>query len=322
MRRYLLAALALLFTLLLTCAAGTPANAVDTGQYGIQPSDEADYFHINLAPGSTIDKTAILTNHTGVAVRMQTYAVDGHTTPQGGFGFAAEHDRRTSVGAWSSLSSTTVLVPAHGQATLPFHLTVPANAPPGDYYGGIVMQAPPVAGQTVTMQGGTAVQLNIIQRQAVRVYLTVAGTRRNALRLGAPSWTHAGPGVRFYVTVRNTGNTVLHPSGTLTLRSRVGVNQRLRLNTPESLLPGETVTVHAALPNTPLAQAGALTVTERSEAGSQTRTGSFVIIPWGFVIGAFLTLLLLIYAAFRVIRFTIRARRALARLETLGTTER
>ena len=295
--------------------AAPPALAVDDGQIGIQPADEPDYFHLNLAPGGAMDETAIISNHTGSPVTLLTYPVDGLTTPQGGFGFAAQTDPRKNVGAWTELSAARVTVPAHSDVRLPFRLTVPPTATPGDYYGGLVIQSAPVPGKTVLAQSGTAVQLNIVQRQAVRVYLRVAGTRHDHLQSSRLTWSASAGEVEFSLPVRNDGNTTLHPAATLGLHSTIGVNDELRFNIPESLLPGEAITLHATLRHAPAVEVGTATVAERSEAGSVRLASGFTYIPWWLLVAGVAMIGLAIVLAVRMARFLRRARRAIALAE-------
>lgn len=294
---------------------GSPAWAVDNGQIGIQPANEPDYFHVNLAPGAAIQETAVISNHTNAPVTLLTYPVDGRTTPQGGFGFAAQSDPRKNVGDWAHLPTSQLVVPAHSQSRLPFQLTIPAKTPPGDYYGGVVIQSPPVAGKTVTVQGGTSVQLNIVQRQAVRIYLTVSGTRNNKLETGPLTWKQHNGHVDFSLPIRNTGNTILHPTSSLTLASPLGHNQTLRFNTPESLLPGDAIALHATIENPAPVQIGTATAREHSEAGFDSATTAFTYIPWGILVGTTAAIGLLVILGFRLARFMRRARRAIALTE-------
>lgn len=315
MRRLLSLLLGLFLLAAFATAAGSPALAVDNGQIGIRPSNEPDYFHLTLAPGAATEGTAVISNHTGKPTTLTTYAVDGLTTPQGGFGFAAQSDPRKNVGAWAKLTATEVTVAADSEVLLPFRLTVPASATPGDYYGGLVIQSAPVAGKTVVAQQGTAVQLSIVQRQAVRIYLTVPGTRENRLQNGAVKWDASGETVRFSLPLRNTGNTILHPVATLRIDSAVGAKGNLRFNTPESLLPGQAITLHATLRDAAPVQVGTATADQRSEAGTKRLGTDFTYVPWWLLVSAVAAAVLLAIGGCRLVGFLRRARRALALTE-------
>lgn len=303
-------ALALALALL---AAG-PAAAIDNGTLGIRPSNESDFFHLSLFPGAATEATAIVSNHTDSPVTLLTYPVDGQSSPQGAFALASQTDPRAGIGAWVRLDTAQVTVPANSNLELPFQLSVPANTPPGDYAGGLIIQSPPVKGETSIVGGDTAVRLDVVQRQGVRIYLNVAGTALKSLELGELSWTHTGGSVTFTLPVRNTGNTILHPAATVALSGWVGANTELGFDPPESILPGESLDLHASLAQAPPIHAGTADATVTSEAGTDHAQTGVVYAPWLLLGIGLLLLAIVIYGAWRAARFVRRARRAIAQI--------
>jgi hypothetical protein len=269
----------LLFTALATVLAPLPAHAVDNGSLGIRPAHESAFFHLSAYPGETVRNTAIVSNHTGRSVTLLDYPVDAHDSATGTFAMASRTDRRSTVGAWVHLATDTVTVPAGADRPLAFHLTVPAGTAPGDYAGALIIQAPPVIGKTA-VHNGTAVRLNIVQRQGLRIYLHVDGTATRALSVGSLSWTKDGDGTDFTIPIHNTGNTTLHPKGALAIVSSVGVNTRIRFVGVESILPGDELTLHAHLARAAVIQVGTATATIDSEAGSRTTAAGYTDLPW------------------------------------------
>jgi hypothetical protein len=287
------------------------ARAVDNGTLGIGPATESDFFHIALYPGSATDATAVVSNHTASAVTLLTYPVDGASTPQGRFSLASQADPSRGVGAWVHLDSDHITVPAHADLKVPFRLTVPVGTSPGDYAGGLIIQSPEQAGKTVTVGSQTAVQLNIIQRQGVRIYLHVAGTAIRTLQTGPLTWHHTGKTITFDLTIRNTGNITLHPTASLDLTSILGPNSHLQFQSPEMLLAGASLVLHTTLEDAPLIETGHADATVNSEAGtSHTRT-TLTYAPPTLIAGAVILLAALFLAAWRITRFLRRARLAL-----------
>lgn len=172
------------------------------------------------------------------------------------------------------------MVPANSDADVHFQLTVPRGTPPGEYAGGIIIQSPPVEGETSSSSGGTQVKLNVIQRQGVRIYLTVAGTPVNSLTYGKLNWKQTGNDVVFTLPLRNTGNTIEHPSGSLDLKSAIGSEIHLELDRIESLLPGATVELHGRQANAPLFQAGIAHALVTAEAGVEHAQVNVFYAPW------------------------------------------
>ncbi|WP_240607271.1 WxL protein peptidoglycan domain-containing protein [Cryobacterium aureum] len=247
-RLALLVAVAVLGPVFATLAVVSPAAAIDDGTLSIRPELESDFFHINLAPGAAIEANAIVSNHTDAPVTLLSYAVDGQSTQQGAFALAAQNDVQTSVGSWVTLGAESITIPANSDLTVPFRLSVPLTATPGDYAGGIIIQSPPIQGETTTSDGDAALRLDVIQRQGVRIYLNVAGTAITRLGHGDLSWERVGDEVTFTLPIQNTGNTILYPTASLDLNSVIGATTELQFATPESILPGATLNLEATLP--------------------------------------------------------------------------
>lgn len=289
-----------------------PAAAVDNGEVGIRPSNESDFFHLSLSPGAATDAVAIVTNHTGEDKTLRIYPVDGQSSPQGTFAFADETDRREGVGSWVQLDMDEIVVPANSDLAVPFRLSVPEGAVPGDYAGGLIIESPPVEGETSVLEGGTAVRLDIIQRQGLRIYLDVAGTAVTTLEHGELTWEQADGAVTFSIPVTNTGNTILQPQATLDISSTIGVNTKLAFDAPESVLPGGTYVMQAIITDPPLIQLGTAVATIDSEAGTERVEVNFSYAPWLLIAIVAVALLVLGYVTWRIARFVRRAREAIA----------
>jgi hypothetical protein len=184
-------------------------------------------------------------------------------------------------------------------AIVPFTLTIPANATPGDHAAGIV------AALTTEQTNTNGQRVSVEQRVGARIYLRITGPLTPAMSITGLDGNYAakplGRGdATVSFTVRNTGNTRL--SGT----------QWLRISTPwgstvdseplapiTELLPGGalsvTTTVHSLLP------AGWLTVTVHADpaaitgfsdqkAGPAEATLTLSAVPW-VVLGALAVLL-------------------------------
>lgn len=295
-------------------AGSGPVAAVDNGALGIRPANESDFFHMSLYPGAALEATAIVTNHTQTAVTLLNYPVDATSTPQGAFALANQDEPRPGVGGWVQLANDHITVAANSELKVPFRISVPAGTPPGEYAGGLIIQSPPVQGKTSTVDGDTAVRLDVIQRQGVRIYLNVAGTAVSTLKHGDLSWQQTGDTLTFTVPLNNTGNTILHPSATLDVSSWLGANTQLKFDTPESMLPGSALELHARLTQAPAIQSGTAEATFTSEAGTEHSETSVIYAPWPLLVAGLFLVLALAYGAWRTARFVRRARHAIAQI--------
>jgi hypothetical protein len=290
-----------------------PAGAVETPRLGVKPAREANFFHLSLLPGAQTTNAAVVTNHSSETTRVRVYAVDAGITPQGQFALAGQHESRRTVGAWLVPNVNELVLGPHSTANVDFALAVPPGVAPGDYAGGIAIEAEPRAQPATAVDGETAVQLNVIERLGVRVYLKVEGDTREHLTAGRLHWTRqSGGAIEFSIALRNDGNVQLAPTGIVALKG-LGISARpVKLVRPEVLLPSTSVTVRGQWASPPRYALGRANVVISYGDGHKSRASTAVrlvpVLPTAA--GVFLALLLA-YGIFRLTRFLRRARIAL-----------
>lgn len=290
----------------------TPASAVDDGTVGISPSNEPNFFHLAAKPGASTIESAIVSNHFSAPLTFAIYPVDGSMSAQGAFLLAPQTDGTHGIGKWTELGETQILVPANSELKVPFRVTVPTGTPPGDYIGGLIVQTAPQQGAVTQSGDGTAVQINVVRRTGVRIYLTVAGPSVKSLHAGTMTWQQIGNTVAVSLPLVNAGTVTMHPTGTLSVKSFLGVSSDVRFVVPESILPGKRFTVIAHFPIASTAQISAASATVKSEAGTLTAKVDIVIISWMIVAGLILALALVAFTVWRILRFVRAARLAMA----------
>jgi hypothetical protein len=116
--------------------------------------------------------------------------------------------------------------------------------------------------------------------------------------------------------VHNTGNTILHPAASLKLTGWPITDNTLKFDTPESLLPGSSIDLHATVPQIPLAMNADAEAQLNSEAGTNQATSHVLYAPWLLLGIGLLILAAGTYGAWRGARFIRRARAALAQTAT------
>ena len=305
-------------------AAGYPAvhlaaAPTDQVRWSITPTDGQDgksrqYFIYTISPGSTITDYAEVSNLGTNPITVNLYATDAFNTSDGAFALLTASQKPTGLGSWIDTQSSRITVAPGKQAKVPFRMSVPANATPGDHGAGIV------ASQLVHATGADNAKVAVDARVGARVYARVIGALKPALTVGGltvsyNSATYPFGGrsadVRFQVT--NTGNVELGGTGTLQLHGPLGI----RAGSPQAvaipaLLPGSTysgaVTVHGAIPLGRLSAQLHLQPVELDGLGhvqvaALDRTVTRWAVPW-LIVG----LLILVFLAWFAVR-RIRARR-------------
>jgi len=210
-------------------------------------------FTYTVKPGEQLTDGIDVNNTGPKKITLKLYAADGFTTDAGGFDILTPDKKSTGVGSWVKPAVASVTVPSHRQVQIPFTLTVPDNATPGDHVGGIVT----VLDQKDPSGSGTVIH----RRVGLRIETRVSGEVRSQLTVENLKLDYAGRNpfgsghATIHYTVHNTGNTVLGGQQSATISGGLGIWSRtVKLARLPDLLPGESweakasvVDVHAML---------------------------------------------------------------------------
>ena len=179
---------------------GTPAT--ETG------ADGRSRFSYQASPGQTLTDYYEIHNTGTTAQVMRVFATDAYNTEDGSYGLLNTEVPAVEAGSWITFADGAAFMDAPLEAgasrLVPFTLTVPADASPGDHAAGIVI--------SVTSSDG---QILVDRRVATRMYVRVPGDIQAALTVGSisanyqptPNPLDGTTTVTF--TVRNSGNVAL-----------------------------------------------------------------------------------------------------------------
>ncbi|MFJ3229827.1 WxL protein peptidoglycan domain-containing protein [Streptomyces sp. NPDC086787] len=285
----LLLSLLTLFGGLLCGLAPVPAYAADNGSWSVYPvaSEIAarPYFYLSADPGQTITDKVALANKTGAPLTFRLYAADAYNTARdGGFAVRTLGERMRGVGTWARLAQSRITVPGHRTVTVPFTLSVPDGAEPGDHPGAIVALDERVA------QGSGSLALGVRQAVAARVYLRVSGPTLPAIAVENMHVTHHRPLVpglgdstaTISYTLHNSGNVTLDPKVELRAHGLFGrtLLDRDLTRIPSELLPGQRVRLTEPWRGAPQFDRGDITLTATATGTHETASTSFLALPW------------------------------------------
>ncbi|MBF9073276.1 COG1470 family protein [Streptacidiphilus fuscans] len=248
---------------LLLGAAGTAsaAGASANGGWAVFPTPppgvttpgpgDRQYFYLESAPGRTLSDHVSVEN---LGTKPITFQL---------------HGTMAGVGSWLTLATTKLTVPPRTRADIPFTLSLPVTAEPGDHPGTITVVP------TTAQPGSGAV--------AVRIYLSVTGVSLPALAV--TSVTVRGSSLHY--TLTNQGNVTLHPRVEMTESGWFGsVYHRPLTDTGRDLLPGQSVRLTQALPGPALVDNVSIAVKATDSATGATANGSlgYLVLPWALVL--------------------------------------
>ncbi|MFG2723388.1 hypothetical protein ACGFW5_34570 [Streptomyces sp. NPDC048416] len=279
---------------LLLCALPAPAaraappaggqwTAAPASGGGTRPSAEGrPYFYLEGAPGTVLEDTLSLSNPSGAPLTLTLRGAAAYNTADGSLAV------RRTPDPWIVLASPEVRIPPHTRADVPFSVTVPAGAQPGDR----------PAALTAAL-GGREVD--------IRLHVRVAGPTLSALTVESVR-VDTSRGLIRYALV-NRGNTALTPRLAVRADGVFGraLDRAPRL-LPVELLPAQRVELTEPWPHPPALDRVDVRLDVTAGGGahsSATAAASFV--PWGAVAGAGLALL---GGAAAAVRLVLRRRRA------------
>lgn len=251
-------------------APAEPSTSVAPGEGGV-PADAATWsvstpdndqgtdrpnYSYTVDPGTQIVDGITVSNYGAQPLTLAVYAADGFLTDTGSLDLLASGEESVALGSWVSVETPTITVQPEEVVTVPFTVTVPENATPGDYAAGVVTSL------VTEAEGGVAVD----RRLGSRMILRVNGDLTPSLTVSdldvaphAEFWPWLSGSTEVAFTVTNTGNTRLILDGSATISGPAGIlgtESAVDLRSPTSdgslgepvaLLPGDTVRFETAV---------------------------------------------------------------------------
>ncbi|MCX4847582.1 hypothetical protein [Streptomyces sp. NBC_00893] len=224
------------------------------------------YIYLEGPPGTVLQDRISVTNPGRSPVTVRLSGADSYDAKSGGSGGRGA----TGAGRWLRTAATEVTVPARTRADVPFTVTVPAGATPGDRPAAIVVR------------GGD-------RTVGVPVRLRVDGPTLAALTV--EDVTVSGRTIHY--TLVNRGNAVLAPRLTVRADGVFGTLLRRGARTlPVELRPGQRLRLTEPWRDVPALDSATVRVRVTAEGGAHGEaTARAVFVPWApLTAGALLVL--------------------------------
>ncbi|GAA0481701.1 hypothetical protein Ade02nite_57220 [Paractinoplanes deccanensis] len=320
MRRAAVAALAAALLVPTAPATAAPASALPAAfaapaapvvaapasvTWTVQPATKAGpdgrrWIERTLHPGATVTEHLAVRNFGDTTAVFALKAADGYLTDKGRFTMLPSGRPSVDGGTWIAVQDTVTVGPKQTKV-VPFTITVPAKATPGDHPAGI---AATIAGRQGTVQVESRVGFRVLLRASGTLHSSTAASSLkaryerswNPFRAGAVTLTYAAA---------NTGNV------RLPVQARVSASSLLGHSTTTAeigeLLPGGTTTASSRVEG--VWGIGRVSTTVTLSEGTPVSAPTWVI-PWP-------QLLVLAAAAALVLMLRWNSRRRRRHLERL-----
>lgn len=199
------------------------ASAATIGGFGARPAHPSRddlatraYFIIHSAAGRTVREETVVTNDGAKPLVLKVNGVDGLTGVTSGVVYANGDVTAHGAGRWILPESSRIVVPARSSIDVPFLVSIPRYARPGDHLGGIAFEA-----QKPTTSGGDF-SVTVDVRTVVGVEIELPGPTTRQIRLLAIGLAPL-PGTSVpsaVVKLEDEGGLLCHPRLTVALTGR------------------------------------------------------------------------------------------------------
>lgn len=224
-----------------------PAGTEEDGGTG----NRADLSYV-ADPGSVIRDAVTLYNLSNVPLTFDIYATDAFNDTDGQFALLGADDTPTGVGTWIELGGAQVSVPARTQVTIPFTLTIPDGARPGDHAGAVL------AANAAVSTGPEGQQLTLDRRTSTGLFVRVNGPLVPELVIADvqtdyhPSLDPLSGSATVTYRIENRGNVRMGGSATASVSGPFGLGRVTSLPAVlANLLPGQSVTIEETFDSLP-----------------------------------------------------------------------
>ncbi|WP_405598531.1 DUF916 domain-containing protein [Streptomyces sp. NBC_01410] len=248
----------------LLCALCAPVARAADAAWTVRPGGDRPYVYLEGVPGTVLEDTLSVTNPGTQPLTVRLRPADAYNTETGAFAVRGARQSH-GAGTWITLASERVRVPPRTRAQIPFSVTVPPGALPGDHPGAIMAASG--------------------RREAgVRIHLRVSGPTLAAFTVEQVKVS--GGAIRY--TLVNRGNAALTPRVTIRADGLFGeVLRRAPRTLPVELLPAQRVTLTEKWPGHPSLDSVTVHVEATAPGDARAKgSASATFVPWATVAGS------------------------------------
>lgn len=264
----------------------SPATAPADAGFAVQPSGpdgpgSRDWFTYTLDPGAVFGDTVAISNLSDHPIHFAIFPTDAVSVADtAGFAALRDDEAPVDVGTWIRLSAGDYTVEPGKRIDVPFSITVPEDAEPGDHAGAI-LAVDTEEGSFDPASAPEGLSFNVRHRMGARVYVRVGGTVAPALRIQDLAVQRDGGTATVTWDVRNSGNTRVAPSAEVRITGLFGRTVRTvpAQQLPE-LLPGANYVGASIVSGLPSLEPLSAHLVVTGEGARTERSKQFAGYPW------------------------------------------
>lgn len=161
---------------------------------------------LQIEPGKSETSSIIIKNVATVPLTLDIYGADATNSNQGTFALTGKARDQHHIGTWVTFKEPLQTLEPDEEKTIPFVVSVPADATPGNYGGGIAVESAPPS-STQEDQPGVSVNSRIY----VQLFVSIPGEKIHSYEWKDFSFLPVTDGYNadFSNSYKNTGNTIV-----------------------------------------------------------------------------------------------------------------
>ncbi|MBU0668454.1 LysM peptidoglycan-binding domain-containing protein [Patescibacteria group bacterium] len=199
-------------------------------------------FNFTIPAGQSLDESIIVNNLGNNAITVDVYGADGTNSSQGTFSLTSKSHEQKHIGTWVRFENPTVTIPAKQAITIPFTISVPDNATPGNYGGGVAVQASSaeLKGEEEAIGPGA---VSTSARIYIRTFVKIPGEKISNYQWTAFGFNHQDESnkPRFFFSFKNNGNTIILVQPEITLKGLPPLKESTLTMSEMTLQPGTSL---------------------------------------------------------------------------------
>lgn len=198
-------------------AADAAPNFLAEPAAGSSTESHGGYFVVAGSPGKVFTQSVSLRNDSDGPLDLRLGAVDAATAQLGGSSFAVETDKPAQMATWITLDTTSVTLAAKASLTVPFHVSVPADAVSGVHLAGISVLVPAAKDAAVDAGNKAGANVTVQSRRVIAVQVNLPGPADPELVITGVAPVARPDGLYLQVAVDNSGRGLTKGEGVVTL---------------------------------------------------------------------------------------------------------
>ncbi len=216
----------IVWSLLLIPPASADAAKPGKAIFGLQPLQVDDnrplthsYFILDGHPGQRFQSSFRVTNSGTVKGTALLYPVDATTGQSSGTVYRNQGEPRTDVGSWLLLGRSQVTLAPHQSQEVPFTITIPQGARPGQHIGGIVAEQSNSLVENQQDQHISGISIEVHNLNIVAVQINLPGPQIERLQADHLQLNDQHTNQSLLISLRNTGTMMVKAQGRLQIHN-------------------------------------------------------------------------------------------------------